>query len=201
VPVLSLACSSGLPPEATQNQVFYDYRLSSVEESGPLETPYPPLDLAKQGGAPAGKGVVVLGGIVALSRPVDWVVRSGSRRPGARYVQYVSPSQYVFSLYERSDPPEATWREVFERYEAELLEAKARVVSRAVPTATFNAQGREYVVRRTVPTPGVPFVNLSREILVRTDRRVVLVQIVHQGDTVQAISGDLRRALETLRLR
>jgi hypothetical protein len=194
----SLACGSSPPSEATQNPVFYEYRLGGRGLAGRLEWPYSPLDQAKTPSLPEFKGVAVLGRKVRLSRPAGWVIRSGSAQPGRRYIEYVSPKQYIFSLYERSDPPGATWPSVLQRYEAELRRSRARVIARSIPMATFNAQGRQYVVERTVAAPGAPFVNLSREFLVRNRRRVVLVQVVHQGATVQAISDELGRALGTL---
>ena len=66
--------------------------------------------------------------------------------------------------------------------------------------ATFNAQARAYVVRRRVPAAKQPYVNTSLELLARNDRRIVLVQIVHQGEAIAELTGELLRVVDTLRL-
>jgi hypothetical protein len=56
------------------------------------------------------------------------------------------------------------------------------------------------VVRRRVPASKQPYVNTSLELLARSQRRIVLVQIVHQGDSVAELTGELLRVVDTLML-
>jgi hypothetical protein len=193
------ACTTGDPVVAQRNAVFYAWDTTGARSRTEHERPYPPLDL-KQAAGPSFTGVEVLEGAVRLSRPDNWVVRAASSAPGARYIQYVSPNEYVFSVYERNESPDALWPEVLARYEKDLGDAKAQIVHKAVPIATWNAQGRAYLVSRKVPAAKGPFVNFSREYLARAQRRVVLVQVVHPTSGLEPLSKELSRVMETLQV-
>lgn len=186
---------------ARKNPVFYDYTTVGADLSTRFESPYPPLDLEENKPNPQYVGVEVLEGKVRLSRPSNWTIRAASNRPGERYVQYLSPREYVFSIYERRELPDAVWADVVARYEKSLEDNKAEVLHKGVPMATWNGQGRAYLVRRRVPAAKSPFVNVSREYLIRGDERVVLVQVVHPTSGLDPIRGELARVIDTLTLR
>lgn len=194
------ACGGGDAGVARKNPVFYDYTNIGADVGSKFEKPYPPLDMEQRKPNPAYRGVEVLDGKVRLSRPDNWVIRAASDRPGQRYIQYLSPREYLFSVYERQELPDALWSDVVARYEASLKENKAEVLHSGVPVATWNTQGRAYLVKRRVPAAKSPFVNISREYLVRSDERIVLVQIVHPTSGVEPLSEELRRVMNTLEL-
>jgi hypothetical protein len=181
---------------AQKNRTFYAWDTSTQEILRTYDAPFPPLD-----SAPAYRGVAVLHGNVRLSRPVDWVLRKAGDDPGARYVEYLSPKEYIFAVYEWPDRPDALWRDLLAQYESADQAEHAEILFGRVPVAAWNAQGRAYVVRRRVPGQGGPYENTSREILLRNENRVVLVQIVHQGASLAPESDELLRVVETLRLR
>ncbi len=143
-------------------------------------------------------GVTVLKGAIHLSRPKDWVLAYASNKPTERFIQYVSPNEYLFSIYERVDSPEDVWRDVMDRYESDTKTAGGEILSSRVPISTWNAQGRSYVVRRGIKAAKGPFIGMTRETLARSDHRVVLVQIVHQTGTLKPVAGELYRVMQTL---
>jgi len=185
---------------AQRNQVFYESEMFGAALRNEFEVPYPPLDREAVGATPQYTGVAVLRTRVRISRPTSWIIRAASNEPGRRYIQYVSPNEYMVSIYERSELPNAPWHDVLGRYEKDLQENKAEIVGSAVPMATWNGQGRAYLVRRKVPGAKGPFVGVSREYLVRADQRVVLVQIVHPEVGLAPVVPELSRVIETLDL-
>jgi hypothetical protein len=193
-----LGCGGGIPSVAEQNRTFYAYDSASKDLVDLFEQPYPPLDKKAAPPSPEYRGVSVLNGRVHVSRPTEWLLRKASNEPGKRYVQYVSPKEYVFAVYEWPDHADAPWREVIARYEKAAKDSHAELVESRVPMATYNAQARAYVVRRRVPAAKEPYVNTSLELLARSDNRVVLVQIVHQGESLAPLSDDLLRVIDTL---
>jgi hypothetical protein len=193
------ACSQGPETLAFKNHVFYQYD-NAAAKARPFEEPYPPLDLAVQAPNPEYIGVSVLGADIHLSRPRNWVIRGASNQAEQRYIQYVSPNEYVFSIYERVDSPEDPWRDVMARYEDSVKADGAELLGSRIPVSTWNAQGRAYVVRRSVRAARAPFVSVSREFLARSSHRIVLVQIVHQTGTLEPVSDELLRVIETLEI-
>ncbi|MBX3207564.1 MAG: hypothetical protein KF764_21120 [Labilithrix sp.] len=200
VSMLASACGGGISSVAEKNKTFYAYDSASTDLVDLFEQPYPPLDLRAEPPKPQYRGVSVLNGRVHVSRPTEWTLRKASNEPGRRYVQYVSPKEYVFAVYEWPDHADAPWREVIARYEDAAKESRAELIEQRIPMATYNAQARAYVVRRRVPAAKQPYVNTSLELLARNDRRIVLVQIVHQGESVAELTGELLRVVDTLRL-
>jgi hypothetical protein len=195
----SSACSGSPEPLAFQNQVFYyDADSSSGGDLSAFEQRYPPLDLAQKDPNPAYLGVGIIGGSIHLSRPVDWRIIKASNKPEERYIKYVSPEEYVFAVYEQVDSPSDTWRDVMQRYEDSAASNGAELLGQRVPMSTWNAQGRAYAVRRRVKAAKGPFVTMSNEFLVRDDHRVILVQVVHQGDNLKPLSEELLRVVQTL---
>ena len=183
---------------AVRNPVFYDYASIGGDLASQFETPYPPLDLEEREPNPEYRGVEILDRRVRISRPTNWIVRAASNRPGSRYIQYLSPREYIVGVYERQELPDARWSDVIARYEKALEANHAELVQRSVPMATFNGQGRAFLVRRRIPAAKTPFVNDSREYLIRGDNRVVLVQIVLPMDGQAAVGMELRRLVDTL---
>jgi hypothetical protein len=81
-------------------------------------------------------------------------------------------------------------------YDTQSLGAK--IVGRRVPVAPGLGQGRAYDVTRNVDAAKAPLVSRSREYLVRGATRVVLVQIVYEGDDLSLVNPELLRAVDTL---
>jgi hypothetical protein len=197
---LTLAgCGAGPDQVAFTNRVFYHYD-DPFADIAPFEQRYPPLDLTEQTPNPEYLGVTVIGGSIHLSRPKNWIIRTASNKPEERYIEYVSPNEYIFSIYERVDSPEDVWREVMSRYEQAVGAEGGELLGARVPVSTWNAQGRAYVVRRQVKAAKSPYINVSREFLARSDHRVVLVQIVHQTSTLKPVSDELLRVVATMEI-
>jgi hypothetical protein len=159
-----------------------------------LEVAYPPLDAAGAEGEPW-IGVSVLQGHVRLSRPSTWQVRDAGLEPGHTFIRYVSPNAYSFALYERTDDPENAWRKILEHYEADLTANGAKAIGQNVPVATPSNQGRAYTVDRKIQSKE-PVLSRSREILLRGDHDIVLVQIVVEEENLSRVAGEI---LEVLR--
>jgi hypothetical protein len=196
-------CGGGSPPPVAQvTGTFYNFDDVGLGSSASkaLEEPYPPLNRKETPPSPEYIGVSILGGSVRLSRPKNWQIRRASLVPEHRFIEYISPNEYVFAIYERNDSPSDPWLGVLARYEEDAKKEGAEIIGQRVPVATWNAQGREYVVKRKIKAQKSPFVNFSREVLIRNDHRIDLVQIVYQGETLKPVGDDLLRVLETLAL-
>ncbi len=196
---LCAGCSSAPEPVAFQNRVFYQYdTLNPLVAAKALETAYPPLDKQETPPLPQYVGISLMDGVVHISRPRNWVIRAGSVQREHRYVEYVSPNEYMVSIYELVDSPVDPWRDVMGRYEDQAKKAGADLLGQRVPIATANSQGRAYLVRRPVAAAKGPFVNYANEYLLRSDHRLVLLQIVHQSESMKPVEDELRRVVETL---
>jgi hypothetical protein len=193
------ACTPPPEPIAFKNIVFYqkDDPATNVKA---FEERYPPLDLAAAEPNPEYIGVSILEKAIHLSRPKNWALVAASNKPERRFVKYVSPNEYVFSIYERVDSPQDPWREVMQRYEDTVKKDRAELLGARVPVSTWNAQGRAYVVRRIVQAAKSPFISTTREFLARSDHRIVLVQIAHQTGNLEPVSDELLRVVETLEI-
>jgi len=121
------------------------------------------------------------------------MIRGASVDPGHAFIQYVSPNAYSFGIYERSDSPADLWRDVLQRYENDVAAAGAKAIGRRVPMATGTNQGRAYTVERKTPVP-----SHSREYLLRSDHRIVLVQVVTQDDNLSRLNAELLEVLTHL---
>jgi hypothetical protein len=199
--ILGIGCAHHPDPVAFENRVFYHYSDADADPSA-FEKRYPPLDLEERPNNPNPEylGVAVLGSTVRISRPKNWVLRAASNQPAARFIEYISPNQYVFSIYERVDSPEELWRDVMKRYEESAKKSGAELLGSRIPVATWNAQGRGYLVRRFVAGAKAPYRNMSREYLLRSDHRVVLMQIVYPTETIAPVNDELMRTVETLQV-
>jgi hypothetical protein len=196
-----VACAGGPDPSAFRNRVFYDFDgTGGPDLAKAFETPYPPLDLEQAPPAIGYIGVEVLEGSVRLSRPKAWLIRRASNEPERRFIEYVSPNQLMFAVYERIESPREPWRVVMQRYEEEVEKSGGIVLGRPVPAATWNAQARAYDIERPVAAPKAPYVNYSREYLTRSGKRIVLIQMVHPSDSMKPVTGELMRVIQTLQV-
>jgi hypothetical protein len=192
-------CAGGPPLVALENRTFYqhDDQVSAAERRTLYEQDYPPLNGNVAGAGPY-VGVTVLGGTVRLSRPAGWQIRRASLTAEERCIEYVSPHGYLVAIYERTDSPADAWADVLGRYEEDAKAKGAEVLGKRIPFATGRNQGREYVVRRITPGQRAPYVNVSREILVRSEKRIDLVAIVQAGDAPMLAGTELLRVIDTL---
>lgn len=198
---LGMCCSCASPPapQAYDNRVFYEYDAGGEGNlSEVLERPFDDLDI--QSSARDFDGVEVLGGVARYSRPRDWVIRGGSLRAEAKFIEYVSPRQAVISVYERLESPEDTWGVILERYEKDTEAQGGLFQGKAVPIATFDSQGRAYDVKRGVPAGVEPFISYSREYVMRSDNRIVLIQIVRPREDFGEAESELLDFVRSLRV-
>ncbi|HET9929300.1 MAG TPA: hypothetical protein VFQ35_01375 [Polyangiaceae bacterium] len=195
---LGVGCS-GAQDTATKNRTFYDWTVATGTSGAvDFEQHYPPLDQAIAPPLPEYMGVTVVSGGVHLSRPKNWMLRDGVNTPGQSFVQYISPNAYSFAVYERPESTSELWRDVQQRFEDDAQSLGAKVVGKRVPMATLGSQGRAYTVERQVEAAKAPFVSHSREYLLRGKTRIVLVQIVTDGEDLSAIDRELMRVVQTI---
>jgi hypothetical protein len=192
-----LGCGAGPDPSAIRNRTFYEYgRLGGEATAAAYERPFPPLNLDERRYV----GVQVLDGAVRFSRPSNWVIRSASLEPQKRFIEYVSPTQTIFSVYERVESPRDVWREVMARYESEVTADGGKIIAKPVPVATWNAQGRAFLVERGIAAPKSAFINRSREYLLRSAHRVLLIQFVNQGGDYRQTNDEILPVVESLQV-
>ena len=192
----ALVGCGGAPNAPARDQVFYLHGGGVIDSKYSWETYFKPLDLVAVERAPRMVGVGVLDGDVRLSRPLDWSIRSADYTPMHRFISYQSPRQFLFSIYERIDSPEDPWPDVLRRYEEDADAQGAQLLAARTPIATANTQGRSYLVKTRVPSRP-DFEAYAHEILVRGDRRILLVQVVH-GENTEPIADEVRTALQSL---
>jgi hypothetical protein len=192
-----LGCGSG-HAATPQDHVFYQ---SNDVVAGPAvqssEWAYPQLDAPSIPPLPAYDGVSLFYGGVHLSRPQTWTIRLAGGPPTRRYVEYVSPHAYLFSVYELSDSV-GSWDDTLTEYENEATQAGAEFMSKRVPMAIANGQGLAYVVKRAVPGAKGPLVNYSHEYVLHGEHRIVLAQVVIHSPDIDVAASELRRVLETI---
>lgn len=193
--VLGLGCAGAQQP--SNNRTFYDWSLGDRAASE-FERSLAGLNWPPQQREPDFVGVEVLQGAVHFSRPSSWLMRNASNRPEAAYVHYVSPNAYSFVIYQRPYTPGQSWSELCASYEAELAAAGSKVLGRDIAVATSRGQGRAYSIETTFKSNAGPVVSRSRELLLRGQRRAVLVQIVHQEGDLAEDGLELLRAVGTL---
>jgi hypothetical protein len=200
LPVLALGgCGGGPSAIATSNRTFYDWAVPT--ESGgakEFEERYPPLDLAQADPFPEYLGVTVLRRGIHLSKPRNWILRNASNQPGQAFVDYISPNAYSVAIYERPESPVSPWLDLMKRFEDDTQSLGAKISGQRVPVATGLGQGRAYDVTRNVEAAKSPLVSRSREYLVRGKTRVVLVQIVYEGEDLSLVNPELLRVVDTL---
>jgi hypothetical protein len=194
----AVAGCGGAPDTAARNRTFYDWSSAGPGTGAQFEQRYPPLDLAEKQPNPEYIGVSIVRGGVRLSRPKEWMIREASNEPARAYIQYTSPRAYSFGIYERPDSPSDLWLDILTRYEDDVASVGAKAVGRRIPVATWRGQGRAYSIERKVEAAKRPLISRSREIVLRGEHRVVIVQIVHDGEDLSGIDTELARVIGTL---
>jgi hypothetical protein len=198
--VAPLLAGCGGPSEgATKNRVFYDWTVATGDAGAKeFEEHYPPLDLAPQEPNPEYIGVTVLRRGIHLSKPKNWLLRDASNQPGQAYVGYISPNAYSFAIYERPEYATDPWRDMLKRFEDDTQALGAKITGKRVPIAVGIGQGRAYSVERSVEAAKRPLISHSREYVVRGESRVVVVQVVYEGDDLSQVNPELLRVIDTL---
>lgn len=191
------ACGGGSPNRTVFDPNGAKVTPVDVATSSDLEHAYPALDSPDVPGSKGWMGVSVLRDRVRFARPRQWAVRDASLEPGHSYIRYVSPSAYSFAIYERTDGAGEAWRDIFQRYEGDVAASGAKIIGQHIPVVTAGNQGRGYMIERRIEAKP-PIVSRSREILVRGERRVVLVQIVTDEESLSRIAGELLDILDHL---
>jgi len=192
-----LTACGGSPSAPAQDQIFYLHGGGVVDKSHSWETYFKPLDQPANERNPRIVGVGVLVGDVRLGRPIDWYVRGADYSPHHRFISYQSPRQFIFSIYERIDSPQDTWTDVERRYEADVAAQGSQILAGRMPVATANTQGREYMLRTKVPAKP-EYLNNAREVLIRGEHRLMLVQVVHTGESVEPIEDEVAAVLKSI---
>jgi hypothetical protein len=192
---VGLGCG-GSPSAPAQDEVFYLHERGVIDKRVNWERYYPPLDADETERLPRRVGVAVLQGDVRMSRPIDWYLRTADHTPQKRQISYQSPRQFLFSIYERVDPPRASWQEVLQRYEEELQQQGAQVLKGRIPVGTANAQGRSYYIKTRIPSRP-DYDAFAHEVLVRSNNRVLLVQIVHDQE-IEATVDEMTTVLSSM---
>lgn len=198
---LALVACGGPHPSATKNKVFYDYGADGVQDLSVLfEVHYPPLDFGAREPNPEYKGVTILNGLVRFSRPLNWRIRRASNDETQRFIEYVSPRQYMVSIYERVEGAGAPWHEVMKVYEDQVKAEGAKIIGKPYAGATWNSQARVYDVERSVKAPKRPLKTYSREYLARGKDRIVLIQVVHPQQNLEPLGDELLRVMTHLQV-
>jgi hypothetical protein len=195
--VFVVGCGGGSQQQMNNHTFFQTDAVQNVGIAQNTESAYSPLDAPSVPPLAAYDGVSVFDGAVHLSRPRTWIVRSAGGPPGRRFIEYIAPHAYLFSVYEISDSM-GDWNDMLNEYEAEATKAGGEFLSKRVPMAIANGQGLSYVVRRTVTGAKGPLINYSHEYVLRGDHRIILAQIVHHAEGVGGPGPELRRVIETM---
>jgi hypothetical protein len=191
----ALGCG-GSPTAPKFDEVFYLHGGGLIDKNASYETYFDKLNVDATAQLPRYVGVGVLEGDVRFSRPIDWYVRGADYTKESRYISYQSPRQFLFSIYERIDHPEDSWADVLRRFETDLKDQGSQVLAGRVPVASANAQGRSYYLKTTVAAKPV-YQAYSHEILLRSNRRILLVQVVH-GENTDTIADEMTMALKSI---
>ncbi len=191
-----LGCG-GTPSAPKSDEVFYLHGGGVIDKDRSWEVYFPKLDREKTATLPRYVGVGVLEGDVRMARPIDWTIRDASYNPEKRFISYQSPRQFTFSIFERVEPDREIWPDVMKRYEKETIEQGATFHALRQPVGTANSQGRAYLLKTSIRAKPSNFDAYSTEILVRSDLRVLLVQITHRGH-IDPIGDEVAQALASM---
>lgn len=198
----TLGCTpgGGVSGVAERNTTFYLLESKGESFRAEYERPLPRLDHPGSPERHPGVGVSVLAWHVHLSRPNDWVLRDGSAEPGRRFVRYVSPRAFVFGIYEWDGSPDEPWSAALQRLEADYKATRTEVVNGRIPMAACGGQGRGFELSRTVLGAKGPYKTASREYLVRSRDRFILVQVVVGTAEPARWATEVASVFETLTL-
>ena len=118
------------------------------------------------------------------------VVPAGGRE---RVLQRMKTSfPRAFALVDRD-----TWTDVERRYEADVTAEGSTILAGRMPVGTANTQGRAYFIKTKVPAKP-EYQNFAREVLIRGDHRLMLVQVIHTGENVDAIEDEVAAVLKSI---
>jgi hypothetical protein len=129
----------GTPTAPSEDETFYLHQRGVIDKRYSWERYFPPLDRDATPLLQRRVGVALFDGTVRLSRPIDWYLRTADNTPSGRLISYQSPRQFLFSIYERTDPEGDTWTDVLKRYEDQVQKDGAKIVAGRIPVATANA--------------------------------------------------------------
>jgi hypothetical protein len=195
--LVTAACGGG----SGANQTVFDptggIAPVDVTASADLEHPYPPLDSPDVPGSNGWMGVSVLRDMVRFARPRQWTIRDASLEPRHSYIRYISPHAFSFAIYERSDGSGEAWEDILKRYEGDVAASGAKIIGQHIATATPANQARGYSIERRIEAKP-PVVSRSREYLLRGERKVVLLQIVTDDESLSRIAGELLELMSRL---
>jgi hypothetical protein len=191
-----VAACGGSPTAPERDEVYYLHERGVIDQRYSWERYFPPLDREESRVVPRRVGVAIFDGDVRFSRPVDWYLRTADYTPERRQISYQSPRQFVFNVYERTDPPRAPWEEILSRYEQDVAEAGGTILAGRIPTSAANAQGRSYLIRTQVEAKPA-YDALAHEVIVRARGRILLVQIIH-GEEVDTSIDEMTAALKSM---
>ena len=194
--VASLGCG-GASVAPDKDDVFYLHGGGVIDKNKSYETYFPKLDRVKTVTVPKLIGVGVLEGDLRFARPIDWTLRDADYTAEKRFISYQSPRQFIFSVLERVDPPTDTWSEVLVRYEVETRDLGGKILAGRQPIGTANGQGRAYLLRSAVKGKPQNFDSYATEILIRNNKRVLLVQVVHAGE-IATIADEVNAAVASI---
>jgi hypothetical protein len=82
------------------------------------------------------------------------------------------------------------------RYERDLEDQGGQILAARMPVATANAQARSYLVKTRVPAKPA-YHSYAHEVLIRSDRRILLVQVVH-GENIEAVEDEMANAVRSM---
>ncbi len=195
--LVAVSGCGGAPSAPRTDEVFYLHGGGVIDKNKSWEVYFPRFDREKTLNLPRYVGVGVLDGDVRLSRPIDWTLRDADYTAERRFISYQSPRQFTFSVLERVDPQQDTWAQVLRRYESETRAQGSKVLASRQPIGTANSQGRAYLLKTSVKGKPTAFEAYATEILVRNDKRVLLVQVVHKEEFEQ-IADEVAVAVSSL---
>jgi hypothetical protein len=195
---LALAATGcgGSPTAPARDDVFYLHGGGVIDRNFSWEIYFPKLNAEPTERIPKLLGVGLMLGDIRMSRPADWSIRAADYTPQKRFISYQSPRQFIFSIYERVDPIEDTWPDILGRYEKDVDGQGSDILAGRIPIATANTQGRSYIVRTRLPSKP-DYQAYAHEVLVRSNNRVLLVQIVH-GENIESSADEMVAALRSL---
>lgn len=194
---VALTGCGGAPSAPKTDDVFYLHGGGVIDKNRSYEVYFPKLDKDKALTVPRLVGVGVLDGDLRFSRPIDWTVRDADYTAEKRFISYQSPRQFIFSVLERLDPPEDTWSTVEKRYEEETKELGGKIFAYRQPIGTANSQGRAYLVNTKVKAKPANFEAYATEMLIRNNKRLLLVQVVHKGE-IEQIADEVNSAVASM---
>ncbi|UQA55628.1 hypothetical protein [Polyangium aurulentum] len=194
--LVALTGCGGSPTAPQRDDVFYLHGSGVIDKNQSYEAYFPPLNADESDRLPRRVGVGILDGDVRFARPIDWYVRDADYSDGARFISYQSPRQFLFSIFERVDHPEDSWPDVMKRYERDIEDQGGQILAARMPIATANAQARVYLVKTRVPAKPA-YHSYAHEVIVRSGRRLLLVQVVH-GENVEAVEDEMASAVRSM---